>query len=248
LAKTEEYSIPAAGGGLAAVVHRPAGGRPEFGVIFCHGFRGSKEGGGRAAGLAAEVAALGLAAVRFDFTPQSPLSRQTAELAAVVDHCRRAVSPRVILFGRSMGGSAALALAAADRRIAGLCLWSAPCDLAATFRLALGENYDRLARGETVDIADEYGRFQLTPAFIRDFAAFDLPAAVVAISGTPLLIVHGAADAIVPPAQAREMYARANPPKEIVVIPGADHRFLAGYDKASGAVLAWLARTFAAGG
>lgn len=244
--RTEALAIGAAGRELAAVVHYPAG-EAVGAVVFCHGFRGSKEGGGRAAGLADRVAALGLAAVRFDFTPLSPLSRQVAELAAVVAWCRaRVAARRVILFGRSMGGSAALGAAAADPAVAGLALWAAPHDLAETFRLALGPGYDRLASGEALDVRDEYGALYLTPDFIRDFANFDLLAAVDAVAGRPLLVVHGDADAVVPLGQALALYARAGEPKELAVIAGADHQFLAGYEAAGAAVLGWLAKMFAA--
>ena len=243
----EEFSIGTASGSLAAVLHRPAG-DAEWVVVFCHGFRGSKEGGGRAEALTAKVAALGYAAVRFDFTPLGTLSRQVAELAAVVAWCREALGGRVILLGRSMGGSAALATAAADRRVAGLALWATPHDLDETFRLALGAGYDRLARGEELDVCDEYGALSLTPGFVADFAAFDLLAAVDALAGRPLLVVHGEEDAVVPVRQAREVFARAGEPKELALVPGGDHQLLVGHERATTAVLAWLAKMFPPGG
>lgn len=245
--KTEEFSIATGSGRLAAVVHRPAG-AAECVVVFCHGFRGSKEGGGRAEALASRVAELGYAVVRFDFTSLSTLSRQVAELAKVVAWCREVLGGRVILFGRSMGGSAALATAAADGQVAGLVLWATPHDLDETFRLALGEGYDRLARGEDLDVSDEYGALHLTPGFIADFAAFDLLAAVDALAGRPLLVVHGEEDAVVPVRQAREVFARAGEPKELALVPGGDHQLIVGHERAAAAVLAWLAKMFPGAG
>lgn len=242
--KPEEILIPTAPDSLAAVFHpagEPAG---DSVVIFCHGFRGSKEGGGRAASLAARVAANGFAALRFDFTPLSRLSTQVDELRTVVAYCRQNFSKRIILYGRSMGGSAALAVAAADKEVAGLCLWSTPHDLHETFRLSLREGYHRLSGGETLTVADEFGCLTLEPAFLRDFDRYDLLACSGLLADRPLLVVHGESDEIVPLRQARDIFARAAEPKKLVVIPGGDHRFLAGHDQAAAAVLAWLAAAF----
>lgn len=242
--KTEETTIPTAAGRLAAVLHTP-GGRPrDIAVIFCHGFRGSKEGGGRAAALAAQAAGRGFAALRFDFTPLSPLSTQVDELRTVVAYCRQTVGRRLVLFGRSMGGSAALAVAAADKHICALSLWSTPHDLHATFRLSLGAGYDRLAGGETLTVADEFGQLTLTPEFLRDFDRFDLLACARQLAGRPLLVVHGERDEIVPLRQAAEIYNQAADPKKLIIVPGGDHRFLTGYDQAAGAVLSWLDAAF----
>lgn len=244
MAKTEELIIPAPAAGLAAVYHAPAGRPAGCCVVFCHGFRGSKEGGGRAAALADKVAAMGYAAVRFDFTPVQCLSHQVDELTAVAEFCRAKIGGRLILFGRSMGGSAAVALAARDPAVAGLCLWATPHDLAETFRLSLAAGYARLAAGECISIEDEYGRLELSPAFIGDFARHDLLAGVRALAGRPILVVHGGEDEVVPLSQARELFRQAGEPKELVVIPGGDHRFLNGYPQASAALLDWLGRLF----
>lgn len=241
LPKTDQtfVAIPPATGS-PAVLHTPVGRGRDLAVIFCHGFRGSKEGGGRAAALASEVAGRGLAALRFDFTPLSLLSVQVEELRTVIEYCRRNVSRRVILFGRSMGGSASLIAAAADPLVAGLCLWSTPHDLRDTFRLSLGEGYSRLERGETLTVADEFGSVTLTPDFLRDFDRYDLLACAGQLDERPIFIVHGEKDEIVPLRQCEEIFARAAGPKKLCVIPGGDHRFLTGYDQAASALLSWL--------
>ncbi len=186
--------------------------------------------------------------MRFDFTPLAPLSSQVSELGAVVDYCRLKLSRRLVLLGRSMGGSAALAVTAADPLIAGLCLWSTPHDLRETFRLSLGAGYTRLAVGETLHLADEFGQLSLTPDYLRDFDKFDLLTAAGRLAGRPLLVVHGDKDEIVPLQQAAAIFDHAAEPKKLLVIPGGDHRFLTGYDQASAAALAWLAAAFPAAG
>jgi len=244
--KKREIKIPTAAGELSAILYLPTERGLDHTVIFCHGFRGSKEGGGRASALAGRVAENGFAALLFDFTPLSLLSVQVVELKAVVDYCRRAISSRVVLFGRSMGGSAALAVTADDKLIGGLCLWSAPHDLHETFRLSLGDGYNRLLAGEPINIADEFGRVCLTADFLRDFDRFDLLACAGLVSGRPLLVVHGENDAIVPRRQAAEIFNQAGEPKKLAVVPGADHRFLSGHEQAAAELLAWLKACFPA--
>jgi uncharacterized protein len=40
---------------------------------------------------------------------------------------------------------------------------------------------------------------------------------------TPLLILHGEADQVIPVAMGRQLFALAQAPKQIVTIPGAGH-------------------------
>lgn len=213
-------------------------------VIMCHGFRGSKEGGGRAAALARQIATLGLRVVRFDFTPLGTLSQQIAEIAAVVTVCRRQFPGRIILHGRSMGGSAALAYTAKDQAIGGLCLWSTPWDLAATFAGILGEGYAVLLSGKPWSAKDEFGQVTLQPDFVADFARHDLLACARALPAIPVLIVHGAQDEVVPCRQAHELLAACCPPKELRLLPEGDHRFLTSHSAASALMMDWLERSF----
>ena len=39
----------------------------------------------------------------------------------------------------------------------------------------------------------------------------------------PMLIIHGEADPTVPPTMARTLFESAQDPKELVIVPGADH-------------------------
>ena len=121
-------------------------------LIMAHGFRGSMEGGGRAAYLS-QMASMFVNVLRFNFTGRQILSHQIAELEAVLDFAlKKYNNPRLFLLGRSMGGAASLVTASRRSEIAGLALWATPNDLHATFKNALGdENYSRLKGGETLD-------------------------------------------------------------------------------------------------
>lgn len=240
-----EVQIPTEHGYLSGVLHRPDGGG-NCALVICHGFRGSKDGGGKAVQLANEAAKLGIFVLRFDFTPLQSLSHQISEVGYAVDYCRRFV-PRVLLLGRSMGGSASLVFAAKDKNIAGLCLWATPCNLHATFRLALGEGYDKLVRGERLYICDNYGKLELGPEFLHDLSRHELLGTLQSLPPIPILIVHGNQDEIVPLSQAHALYEQAMPPKDLVVIDGADHHFTGHSEQAIEATLRWLKMWFCSG-
>ncbi len=59
------------------------------------------------------------------------------------------------------------------------------------------------------------------------------------ISPRPLFIVHGGNDLTVPLSHAWDLYNKAEEPKEISVIPGAEHKLRLS-EPAMNAVLAWL--------
>ncbi|MEN6565911.1 MAG: alpha/beta hydrolase [Veillonellales bacterium] len=236
----KSLSISANGKQLAAVLHEPVGGSSDTVLIICHGFRGSKEGGGRAFKLANRAAKLGVYVLRFDFTPQEMLSCQLKELTAVVGYCRNFIAPCIILLGRSMGGSAALAFSAADRQIAGLCLWSTPWDLQETFRLSLGQDYEMLRTGNSIIKEDEWGFLQLLPGFVKDFKNFDLLRLAKSLPPIPVLIIHGSQDAIVPVCKAKMLWEKILSPKQLTVIDGGDHQFLHHSEQAADTVINWL--------
>lgn len=224
---------------ISGVLHRPQTPTDRT-LIISHGFRGSKDGGGRAIAVATEAASAGFNVLRYDFTPLQSLSCQFFELNKVVTYVRNSLGNTIFLLGRSMGGSASILAADQDRKISGLILWATPYDLTSTFRLALGPHYQRLEKGENLFLTDEYGTLFLTPEFIRDFAKYDLLSCIRRLSATPLLILHGAKDNIVPIDQAFTIYNSAGGLKRIVQFPGADHHLSAHSHRAAKVITKWL--------
>ncbi|MFZ5639827.1 MAG: alpha/beta hydrolase [Bacillota bacterium] len=124
---------------LAGVWHRAAGGAAACGInpvlIICHGFRGSKDGGGRAVEFGAGIAAAGYHVMRFDFSgtgdsegefASATLTGYMDDLAAAVEYAGEKAAGPVIVLGRSFGGTTAICQAAIDGQIAGVCTWAAP--------------------------------------------------------------------------------------------------------------------------
>lgn len=210
-------------------------------LIMVHGFRGSMEGGGRAAYLS-QMASLFVNVLRFNFTGSQILSHQIEELNAVLDFAmKECKKPRIFLLGRSMGGAASLVTASRRSEIAGLALWATPNDLHATFKNALGsENYNRLKNGETLNLEDERGSITLTPDFVSDLDNYDLQAMLKAWQKRPLLVIHGSEDETVNVEQAQRSFALAGRPKKLVIVNGADHSFTNHSNKAAEEVIGWL--------
>ena len=243
---------------LAGVFHAPSS-NLLANIIITHGFRGSKEGGGRAVILGEELARLGYGVLRFDFAgvgesegdfAEITVSRQVEDLRTAVNWVfnspvRREVP--LLGLGRSLGGSTLLIAAAQDSRIAGVCFWSTPYDLPQTFSRILDKNFDLLKSGRSsLELQDEKGKFILRSDFVQDLYRHNLEQHISSINLRPILIIHGEQDEVVAVEQARKAYTMAGNPKEIAVIPGGDHRFLQTWPNVWDRVFIWLDKYFKA--
>ena len=97
----QNFSIAGPFGELQGVIHECE--IPDLRrnvLVMAHGFRGSMEGGGRAAQLAEEISETVCTVVRFNFTWCTMLSNQVAELKAVLDFVRQTLQPeKLFLLG-----------------------------------------------------------------------------------------------------------------------------------------------------
>lgn len=126
---------------------------------------------------------------------------------------RRDVDPeRLIVFGQSLGGALAIhyvAHSAQRRHIRALVTESAFA------------SYRDIAR-------EKLAAFWLSWPLSRPLAytvddAFSPIHSIAAISPTPVLIIHGENDAIVPVEHAQRLYQAAKPPKDLWIVPNAGH-------------------------
>lgn len=112
----QTFSIAGPFGDLQGVVHKceiPE--RRRNVLVMAHGFRGSMEGGGRAAQLAEEISETVCTVVRFNFTWCTMLSNQVAELKGVLDFVRQTLQPeKLFLLGRSFGGATCIITACGE--------------------------------------------------------------------------------------------------------------------------------------
>ncbi len=221
-------------------------------IIACHGFTGSKEGSGRAPAMGEALARSGYSTLLFDFAgcgksegswENLSLSGQIADLAAVADWCRREGFGKIILNGRSFGGTTALCYAAQDRDIAAVCTWAAVARPKKLFENRVtGRNDLKGDPDEIIKLQGEEGTAAIKRRFFYDLRKHDPLKDAAAISPRPLLIIHGSADQSVPVEEARQLYNRAREPKKLLVLEGADHRFSEHLEHVWKAFFGWLER------
>jgi len=101
---------------------------------------------------------------------------------------------RLGVIGSSFGGM--VAVAAQDKRIKAMVCLSTPYELPS-------------------------GSRRFNKRFYDDLRNYDLLQAVRTTS--PILILHGSSDEVVPPTHAQKLYEAAQEPKRLEIIEGADH-------------------------
>ena len=241
---------------LSVIEHKPESvkaGAPL--VICCHGFTADKVGANQLMlnmGKALERA--GIPAVRFDYAGSGESEGEFAKdttvkawqhdlqsiLAWVKQQPEIAGLP-VYLLGHSLGGL--IVLTADYPAIAGRIAVSPVIHPIANFRDIIfgGELWKNSLDGQT--IANFIGKgFSLEPDFVRDLLAGEYAPLVVAKTyRTPLLIVHGDNDAVVPIEGSRELAQVYGGEKEFTVLP-ADHVFTGQHKLLQNVVVEWLAK------
>lgn len=230
---------------LAALLHSMA---PGPIVIMCHGFTGSKEGGGRAKEMAEELGRHGWASLLFDFAGNGEsegnfedltLSGQIDDLSSIVDWCKDKGFNKIVTLGRSFGGSTVICQAAGDSRISGICTWAAPARLMELFGGFTDESLEG-PKEELVTLAGEDGMIKLKRGFFCDLKSYDVASNAALISPRPLLVIQGTKDMTVPAEDAEIIYNAADNPKKLFWIEDGDHQFSAHYKQVWGIVLEWL--------
>lgn len=121
-------------------------------------------------------------------------------------------SRRIVLFGQSLGGALAIHYAArGSQRDA----------LRAVIADSAFADY-RMIASEKLAASALTWPFQWLPVLVVDNDYSPL-AAVGTVSPLPLLLIHGDADAVVPPHHAQRLYAAARLPKELWLLPATGH-------------------------
>jgi fermentation-respiration switch protein FrsA (DUF1100 family) len=184
----------------------PSGRRPTT-VAFFHGNGGNLTH--RATILARMRAELGTNVFIFDYqgygqSPGRPSEKATAadaRAAIAFLHGRPDVDPtRIAYYGESLGGAIAADLAT---EIAPLAL---------------------VVQSAFTSIPDMTGLHYpgLRPLLPFASVRYDTLSAIRRVRA-PLLVVHGDADTLVPVELGRRLFAAANEPKRLLIVPGADH-------------------------
>ncbi|MEP7188099.1 MAG: alpha/beta hydrolase [Roseiflexaceae bacterium] len=137
--------------------------------------------------------------------------------AAVAYVFNRIPEAQLGLMGFSMGASVALLLAAREPRVAAVIADSPFTGIAEV--VAHGASQLRLPPQLVVPMADRLTGWR----YGYRFGAVRPIEVVAAISPRPLLLIHGAADSLIPVSHAHELFAAAREPKQRWIVEGAEH-------------------------
>jgi len=207
------FRIAVESGELAGVLHLPDA-RPAACVVACHGLGGSKDGE-KYLRLAGDLPAAGVAFARFDFRGSGASSGRHADattasrvtdLDAVLEFLagQPELDGRFGLLGSSLGGFVALWTASRRATALPVVTWNAPADL------------------REVAASDPTGFHGAGAALVAEVIAGRHAEAPEGVSH--VLVVQGGRDEVVPPAHGRALHTRCRPPKDLLVVEGADHR------------------------
>ncbi len=217
-------------------------------LVVCHGFTGSKEGGGKALEMAEYFTRAGFDSLLFDFAGNGEseghwaditLSGQIDDLSCCVEWCLGQGSGYAVSLGRSFGGTTAICQAVGDARVRGVCAWAASADPRGLFQ---GFANPQTLEAEYVALNGEDGSVEVHRGFFSDLDRFNVVHSASRIAPRPLLILHGGRDEVVPASDAEALYNAAADPRELHILPQADHRFSETFKQAWELTVQWLFR------
>lgn len=196
----------------------------EHVIIGCHGHTGGKH---ELLGISSRLWQAGFNVLLFDLRgrgqsdpfPNTLAGYELADLETALAYVQqRMPHANIGLLGYSMGGVLAILLAAAHPEIRAV-VADSPFSTAELVvankmqKIVAGLAYPLLAITSLV-IAQRYG---YTLGRVRPVEA------VAQLAPRPLLLIHGTADTLVPVEHADQLFAAAGEPKELWLMPGAEH-------------------------
>lgn len=234
---------------LAAEVYLPSGKGAHPALCICHGVPAKRTPDPTDRGyplLAERFCREGFVAFIFNFrgTGESEgnfdMLGWTRDVKAAINYLYQldAVDKsRLSLMGFSGGAMASVYCAAHDKRVSSIVACACPARFFDISEFNRIEEF--LAHCRQVGIIRDKNFPPSVKEWARGFDEVSPLKWIHKISPRPLLIVHGDRDQTVPPSHAWELYNRAEEPKDISIIPDAEHRLRLS-EPAMNTALAWL--------
>ncbi len=248
--KTEKLEFPGHDGDtLAARLDLPDG-EPKAVALFAHCFTCGKDIAA-ARRVSGQLAALGIAVLRFDFTglghsegefANTHFSSNVTDLVAAARHLSgRRMAPS-LLIGHSLGGAAVLAAADDIPSAKAVATINAPADpehVLKNFHCRL----DDIREKGAAEVRLGGRSFTIRNRFVEDVEATKLKARIGTL-GRALLVLHAPLDEIVGIGNATEIFLAAKHPKSFVTLDDADHLLSrpADAEYAAEVIAAWARR------
>ena len=236
---------------LAGKLDMPAG-QMRGTAFFAHCFTCSKDSHA-AARISQNLAAAGIAVLRFDFTGlgQSEGDFATSGFAGNLEDLRSAcawladeVAPPDILIGHSLGGAAVMAVAHRLASIKGVAIIGAPAHPAHVMHL-FKEEIETIGQAGRATVSIGGRPFEVSASFIEDLITRTTTDHIASLSAD-LLILHAPTDAIVGIENAAQIFQSAKHPKSFVSLDKADHLLTDKADShfAAAMISSWAERLF----
>lgn len=237
------------GSTLAARLDMPEG--PHLATaLFAHCFTCGKDIPA-ARRIAARLAGMGIAVLRFDFTglghsegefANTSFTSNVDDLVAASRYLEGRGMPAALLIGHSLGGAAVLKAVSQLPQVKAVATLGAPFDpghVTHNFAEALPRI---MAKGEA-EVSLGGRPFRISKSFVEDVSQGALAPAIAGMKAA-LLVLHAPTDDIVGIDNASDIFLAAKHPKSFVTLDGADHLITRSRDAeyAAGIIAAWAGR------
>ncbi len=225
----EKRTFPSADGHqLAARFDRPDG--PVRGyALFAHCFTCTKDIIA-ARRIAANLARLGVAVLRFDFTglgssegefANTSFVSNVADLVAAADHLRQNGEAPMLMIGHSLGGAAVLAAAGEIPEVKGIVTIGAPADAEHVLH-QFAADIETIEREGSAEVTLVGRTFRIGKEFVEAARETTLTDKIAKLRAS-LLIMHSPIDQTVGIDNATRIFSAAKHPKSFVSLDTADH-------------------------
>jgi alpha/beta superfamily hydrolase len=213
-------------------------------VVIGHGVTGNKDRPFVIA-LAEALAKAGISALRFSFSgngasegkfTDSTISKEVEDLGSVIDALK---GNEICYVGHSMGGAVGVIRTSRDQRIQRLISLAGM-----THTKAFAEREFGTVQPGAGFMWDDTN-CPLSKTYMEDMAAIGTVLNLAPQIKVPWLLVHGTEDDVVPMQDSLDIFARANEPKELYQLKGANHVFQGEYaGQMAQKVQSWLAQNW----
>lgn len=227
--KTRKIEFPGHSGDMLAARLDSPDRAPKAYALFAHCFTCSKDLAA-ARRVAARLASLGVAVLRFDFTglghsggefANTSFTSNVQDLLAAADWMRRETSAPGLIIGHSLGGAAVIKAAAEIPEVKAVVTIGAPHDPGHVL-----ENFacdiDEIRRNGEAKVSLAGREFTIGRQFVEDVSAVALDDTLARLRKA-LLVMHAPTDQTVDITNASSIFLAAKHPKSFVTLDDADH-------------------------
>ncbi|MEV6243300.1 alpha/beta hydrolase [Lentzea sp. NPDC051838] len=216
------------GQALAGKLDLPAG-EIVATAVFAHCFTCGKDSVA-ASRICRELAARGVAVLRFDFTglgqsdgdfANTTFTSNVDDLVCAANHLRDTTGAPSVLIGHSLGGAAVLAAAHRVPEVRAVVTIGAPADTAHVEHL-IGPSRADIETHGVAEVVLAGRPFRISKDFLVDIKQQNQTACIAGLDRA-LLVMHSPQDDLVGIDNARIIFDAARHPKSFVSLDGADH-------------------------